>query len=138
MCDINSIVDQFKSMASLDWSAMANHLTREVLVLSLDLPETLANITQLESIMTCDKMQEIFDQQIADAGQQGAKEDTTATNEEDFWDVFISDDVVEDIKQVITEDDLRNCIDGFDEWQIGQLVGELLTKVFSRQLKPLI
>lgn len=53
MCDINGIIDQFKSMASLDYASMANHLGRETLVLALDLPKSLSEIKSLKTAVNC-------------------------------------------------------------------------------------
>lgn len=36
MCEYSQIIDQIKDMAGLDWGALGDNLTREVLVASLD------------------------------------------------------------------------------------------------------
>jgi len=41
MCDVAGIIDQFKSMASLDYAAVANNLTRYVMVAAIEMPDML-------------------------------------------------------------------------------------------------
>lgn len=126
MCDVNTIVNQFKQMASLDFSAMANHLTREILVLAIDLPKDLETIRSLKSVVTCDSLKK-------KAAEATAAEDEEE-NEEDLWGVFTSD---VDVSQ-LSISDVTDCVAGVDRWEIGKTVGKLLTRVFARELKPVI
>lgn len=48
-CEFDSYIDQFKMMASLDWSSFANHLTREALVLALDLSPMLDKLNEIKA-----------------------------------------------------------------------------------------
>lgn len=129
MCDVNTVVNQFKQMASLDWAAMANHLTREILVLSIDLPKDLQTIKSLKSVVTCDSLKK----KAAKAAEKEDAEDEEE-NEEDLWGVFTADI---DYSQLSLAD-IGDCVAGVDKWEIGKTVGNLLTRVFARELKPVI
>lgn len=41
MCEVNGIIEQFKGMASLDYAAMANNLTRYIMVAAMVMPDML-------------------------------------------------------------------------------------------------
>ena len=53
MCDVPQVFGQFKSMASLDYSAMSDNLVREVLVLALESPETFETVEQIYEAGKC-------------------------------------------------------------------------------------
>lgn len=53
MCEIGSILDQVKNMASLDWAAIGDNLTRELLVLAVETPEYAAEVKKMTAAATC-------------------------------------------------------------------------------------
>lgn len=135
MCDVNGLIDQAKSMASLDYAALANHLGRETLVLALELPKDLAKIKNLKSVVNCatNKVAPEKKETKADTTAEDAEAEAIA-EEEDFWGVFKAD---ADYSQ-LSAADVVDCVGGFDRWSVGQIVGEFMTKFFARQLKPVI
>ena len=135
MCDINGIIDQTKSMFSLDYSAMANHLTREVLVLALDLPKDLKKIKSLKSAVTCATQKAAAKSKKSEEEEEEEEvEEEFEEDEEDFWGVFKAD--VDYTNLAVS--DVTDCIDGINRWEIGQTIGSFLTKFFSRELKSVI
>ena len=47
------IVDQFKGMASLDWAAVADNLSREALVLFMEMPGATEQMANLANAAEC-------------------------------------------------------------------------------------
>lgn len=47
------IVDQFKGMASLDWAAVADNLSREALVLFMEMPDATEQMANLTNAAEC-------------------------------------------------------------------------------------
>ena len=53
MCEVGMIVDQFKGMASLDWAAVADNLSREALVLFMEMPDATEQMANLTNAAEC-------------------------------------------------------------------------------------
>ena len=53
MCEFNSVMNQFKGMAGLDYSSMADNLTREAMVIFMDSPEARKQIKELKAAAAC-------------------------------------------------------------------------------------
>jgi len=79
MCDVASIVDQFKGMASLDYAALSNNLTREILVMALESPEMFDAISDIVEASKC--IAETVSTDDSNAGEDG----------EENWNIFVSD-----------------------------------------------
>lgn len=53
MCEVNRIVDQVKAMAGLDYAALADNASREILVLAMESPEAFNTINELYEAGKC-------------------------------------------------------------------------------------
>ena len=53
MCEVGMIVDQFKGMASLDWAAVADNISREALVLVMETPGATEQMANLSNAAEC-------------------------------------------------------------------------------------
>ena len=53
MCEVGMIVDQFKGMASLDWAAVADNMSREALVLFMEMPGATEQMAKLADAAEC-------------------------------------------------------------------------------------
>ena len=53
MCEVGMIVDQFKGMASLDWAAVADNMSREALVLFMEMPDATDQMAKLADAAEC-------------------------------------------------------------------------------------
>lgn len=53
MCEVNKIVDQIKGMAGLDYAAIADNASREILVLAMESPEAFSTINEIYEAGKC-------------------------------------------------------------------------------------
>ena len=53
MCEVPLYIDQFKNMASLDYAEIANNLSREVMVLFIEMPEAREQIFAIKDAAQC-------------------------------------------------------------------------------------
>lgn len=53
MCEIGLILDQVKAMASMDYAAIGDNLTRELLVIMVDSPKARQEIMKLKDAAVC-------------------------------------------------------------------------------------
>lgn len=53
MCEVGKIIDQFRAMASLDYAALADTLTREVLVTVVEMPGAFDLINDIKAAGEC-------------------------------------------------------------------------------------
>ena len=128
MCQVATIVDQFKGMASLDYASASNTLTREILVIATESPEAFQQVRA-----------------IADAAKCSAKAVKEATGEEDedadeeaeeaaAWDVFVSDEDIANAEAAA--DAVSECTGDLDRWTTGKIFGRLFARFFDQELKP--
>jgi predicted hydrocarbon binding protein len=133
MCNGAGIFNQFKSMAGLDYASLSDNLTREILVIALDSPESFDAIASLYEAGKC----------AAEAGIESGvleQDETTDTpdqgNQED-WEVFQSD-VPEVDGEVAAEtaNKLAECASNINRYEVGKIGGKLFAKFFDNELKP--
>ena len=55
MCEVGSIINQFKGMASLDFAAVGDNLTRELMVIMVESPEARGQIAEMKNAAECAK-----------------------------------------------------------------------------------
>ena len=53
MCEIPLYIDQFKNMASLDYAEISNNLSREILVIAIEMPEARGAIRSIKDAAFC-------------------------------------------------------------------------------------
>jgi hypothetical protein len=131
MCEWAAIFNQFKSMAGLDWSSLADNLSREVLVLVFDAPEKFGEMSKIYDAATClvdsfdDGKKEKKDKDRKDRDRDGKKDGDDKDG--DQWSKFAADgDVVEKA---------LDCVKSVDYYAIGKFTGEFLAKFFNNELK---
>ena len=84
MCEVPLYIDQFKNMASLDYAEIANNLSREVMVLFIEMPEAREQIFAIKDAAQC-VQQSVSEAQSESEGTEGSEqppEESTATSEE--------------------------------------------------------
>ena len=72
MCEIPLYIDQYKSMASLDYASISDNLTRELLVIMIEMPEARGAIMSLRDAAKC------ANEAVEDAQEEGEGEDAEA------------------------------------------------------------
>ena len=55
MCEVGSIINQFKGMASMDFAAVGDNLTRELMVIMVESPEARGQIAEIKNAAECVK-----------------------------------------------------------------------------------
>ena len=90
MCKCSNIVDQFKGMASLDYASMSNTLTREILVIALEGPETMRLVKDIVEAGKCVATEVKSVTNSEDTTTEEAEEDP---DNADSWDIFAADSV---------------------------------------------
>jgi hypothetical protein len=129
MCEVAAIYGQFKDMAGADYAAIADNITREVLVLVMESPETRALIFDIKEAGECAAAA------IQDAGLDDLIGDvvSSVTGEEadDFFN-FVTDEEIEAAREAAAA--LAGCTDGLDKWAIGNLSGGIFSSFFDTAL----
>lgn len=139
MCEVAAIYGQFKDMAGADYAAIADNVTREILVLMLESPETRALINDIKEAGECAAaaIQDAgLDDLVGDlvssvTGGDAPGENDTAGEGEEFFN-FITDEEIEAARQAAAQ--LAGCTDGLDKWAIGNLSGGIFSKFFDTSL----
>merc|ERR1719189_49727 len=139
MCEVAAIYGQFKDMAGADYAAIADNVSREILVLMLESPETRALIMDIKEAGECAAGA------ISDAGLDdlvggivdsvtGADDAPGANDTEDEGEFFnfITDEEIEAAREAAAA--LAGCTDGLDKWAIGNLSGGIFSKFFDTSL----
>jgi len=145
MCELNSVMNQFKSMAGLDYSSMADNLTREVMVIAMDSPEARKQIKDLKDAAACAAT---ATEDLAAAVKEATDGDecydddgnyicTQDAGSEENWnfqaesgdDAFSADELEETAKAV------EECFAKVDRYQIGEISGKLMSKFFNLHLE---
>lgn len=128
MCEVAGILSQFKSMAGVDPAAIADNLTRELLVIFLDSPEDRKAIKDIYEAGKC--AAEVAVESGFIEGEEADGEDDGGANPAD-WDSFAAD--TEDIKEAGTK--ALACTDNVDRYSVGKISGRLFAKFFASELK---
>lgn len=130
MCDVAAIFGQFKGMIGGDWAAIADNLSREVLVIVLEMPDGFALMSQIAEASACAATA------VADAtGGDGEGSEGSSTEKGDdpaFWDAFNSDALDNAAEAAAAAAD---CFKNVDRWSIGEISGKLFAKFFDNELK---
>lgn len=126
MCQVATIVDQFKGMASLDYASMSNTLTRELLVIALESPEAFEQVRAIAEAAQCSA-------KAINASEDGEGEDEEA-EEEAAWSTFVSDEDIADAQA--KADAVADCTGDLDRWTTGKIFGRLFARFFDQELKP--
>lgn len=129
MCNGSGILNQFKSMAGLDWASLSDNLTREVLVLALDSPESFEAIDMLYTAGKCaaevglESAEGALTEAESATGEQGSEED---------WNVFQAD-VPEEATAAVDEaaSKAAACVDTVNMYEVGKIGGKLFAKFFD-------
>ena len=114
MCEIPLYIDQFKSMASLDYASISDNLTRELLVIMIEMPEARGAIMSLKEAAECSQK----------AVDEGALEEE---NVEDAFTTFAADEESTSIDE---------CLGLVDKYTVGQIGGRLFVRFFNTELQP--
>ena len=86
MCEFSKIYDQIKNMFSLDYAAIADALTRELMVIALESPEARQQIMAIKDAALCAKeVAEDFSEEF-DSGDGDFEEVETGEGEDQFND----------------------------------------------------
>ena len=135
MCEIGGILDQVKGMAGLDYAAIGDNLTRELLVLAVEQPKYAAEVKKMADGAKCA-------QGVAqDYQEEDAKDKKKKDDEDEFkdWDGDEGDSNLnfaadpEESAEAAVE-----CFALVDRFTIGDLSGQLFASFFNNELKPLI
>jgi hypothetical protein len=78
MCDAPLYIDQVKNMAGLDYAAISDTLTREFMVILLEMPEAFDLINSFKSAAECE----------AKKSSSGNEERGKTSKEEEEWEEF--------------------------------------------------
>jgi len=123
MCDGAGILAQFKNMFSGDYAAIADNLTREIMVIMIESPEDRETIRQIYAAGKCAK-------KVADeSGITDAVKDAAAQAEEedpDFWNEFQADP-----DPLAAAEQAAACADNVDRYRAGKITGRLAAKFFG-------
>jgi len=138
MCEVAAIYGQFKDMAGADYAAIADNVSREILVIMIESPETRTLIKDIKEAGECAAAA------IADAGLDDLLGDVVSTvtggdapgendtaDEGDLFN-FITDEEIEAAREAAAA--LAGCTDGLDKWAIGNLSGNLFSSFFDTSL----
>ena len=138
MCEVAAIYGQFKDMAGADYAAIADNVSREVLVIMIESPETRSLIKDIKEAGECAAGA------IADAGLDDLLGDVVSTvtggdapgendtaDEGDLFN-FITDEEIEAAREAAAA--LAGCTDGLDKWAIGNLSGNIFSSFFDTSL----
>lgn len=128
MCNGAGILNQFKNMFSGDIAAIADNMTRELMVIFIESPEDRKVIKQIYDAGSCAK-------KVAD--ETGLLEDQEEANsiddEEDpeFWEGFNT----EEVDYADAAGKAAACTDNVDRYKAGKISGRLFSKFFAQELK---
>jgi len=129
MCQVATIVDQFKGMASLDYASASNTLTREILVIATESPEAFNQVRAIADAAKCSA------KAVKSATDEGEDEDADEEAEEAAaWDVFVSDEDIANAEAAA--DAVSECTGDLDRWTTGKIFGRLFARFFDQELKP--
>jgi len=120
MCEIPLYIDQFKNMASLDYASISDNLTREILVIMLEMPEARGAIGSLKEAAECGK-------KYAEENDIEAEDASGATEDFDDWSSFAADGESTSIDE---------CLGLVDKYTVGQIAGRLTVRLFNTELQP--
>ena len=114
---------QFKNMFSGDQAAIADNLTRELLVIFLESPEDRKTIQDIYKAGNCAK-------KVADDSGLVDEASDAAANSDDpaFWDTFAADPAE-------TANKAASCADNVDRYRAGKIGGRLFASFWGQQLK---
>jgi len=129
MCDVAAIFGQFKGMIGGDWAAIADNLSREVLVIVLEMPDGFKLLNQIIEASTC------AGAAVAEATSGGDEGSSTKGEEKkdgEFWDQFQSDGLEKAAEAAAAAAD---CFKNVDRWSMGEISGKLFAKFFDNELK---
>ena len=130
MCEIGLILDQFKSMAGLDYAAIGDNTTRYLGVLMIESPEARKEIMKLQKASVCAK-------KVADDYKAAAAEE-----DDDEFEEFEGD--ASDSSLNFNADPAASAAAGaecfalIDRFEIGKISGKVFSNFFNNELKPLI
>lgn len=121
-------IDQFKNMAGLDYAAIADNLSREILVLSLEMPKTLDQIKAigLNAAKSCPPKKNPKQQPKPKTDK---KDPPKKKKEENDVNNF-SADATPDVSKI-------PCVPLIDNYTIGELGGKLFSSFFNTKIQPL-
>ena len=126
MCNGAGILNQFKNMFSGDYAAIADNLTRELLVIFIESPEDRETIRQIYAAADCAK------NVAEESGLLDEAKNAAGGDEEDpeFWDEFATAD-----EALAAGDAAAACADNVDRYRAGKIFGRLSGSFFAQQLK---
>lgn len=127
MCDGAGILNQFKNMFSGDYAAIADNLTRELMVIFVESPEDRETIKQIYAAGKCAK--DVADD--AKAELEGGEEATNSEEDPQFWDSFQKSDadIAADAAKAAAA-----CTDNVDRYKAGKIGGKLFASFWGQQL----
>lgn len=129
MCNGAGILAQFKNMFGGDYAAIADNLTRELMVIFIESPEDRKTIKQIYEAGKCAK--DVADEAglIEDQDQEGTDTIDDETDPE-FWNGFNKEVDPADAAKKAAE-----CTDNVDRYKAGKIMGRLSAKFFAQELK---
>ena len=130
MCQVATIVDQYKGMASLDYASMSNTLTRELLVIALESPEAFNQVRAIAEAAQCSAKAISASDEEEGEGEGDAEEE----EEPDAFSIFVSDEEIADAQA--KADAVNECTGDVDRWSTGKIFGRLFARFFDQELKP--
>lgn len=128
MCEVALILDQFKSMASLDWASVGDNLTRELMVIAVENPKAREEMKKVKDGAQCA-------QKVAEDYQAAQAEEENGDDFEE-WDDDSTLNFAADPEA--TASAAVDCFALVDRFTIGEISGNLFASFFNNELKPLI
>ena len=126
MCDGAGILQQFTNMFSGDYAAIADNLTRELMVIFIESPEDRETIRQIYEAGNCAK------NVAEESGLLDEAKNSSGNGEEDpeFWDEFQTADEALEAAEAA-----QACADNVDRYRAGKISGRLAASFFGQQLR---
>ena len=122
MCDGSRYIDQFTSMASLDYAAIGENLTREIMFMAFESPEMFNTIKDIAAAGQCAA------KVVKDAIPEGEDgEEETGDGDDEF--VFATDDGEVDVAE--TAGEAAECFAAVDKYSMGVIAGKIFVRFFD-------
>lgn len=126
MCDYGSIYGQVKAMAGADYGAIADNVTREIMVIAIESPEARQTIKDMKDTAECLG-------KVAAANDIDVSELTAMVKSGDW--TMSSDALDLDQAKQIAEQ-AKFCTENINKWEIGKISGRLFASFFAQELMP--
>jgi len=137
MCEVGAILNQYKGMASGDWAAVSDNLTRELLVIAVESPEARKTIQDVYAASKCVAAAVGESGLIEEGEEENAENDKENDEENEFWESFAADSTEKSDADKASElgGKSAKCVESVDRYQVGKITGRLAAVFYDNELK---